>query len=694
VDDYFWIRDQAAFEAWTKDQSKGVVLQDPEVIAYIEAENDYTEKMSARFQPLQDQLIKEMKSYQGASADSTVPVVIGAHEYYDRKDAGQTYKVWYRRPVDATGAPIGPEEALFDPNVLAKGLDFYDVKAHIVSPNEKMIVYAVDTDGDRISTMTVKDLQTGQTTEISQKANAWGETATAWSADSTYLFYTTVNETGRANKIWRHKIGDAASADQLVYEETDDALYTAIRPTRSGKYLIIEDSYATYSKAWFIPADQPLAAPTVITTDKDHQYRVDHAGNYFYIRTDIGAEDGAVVRAPVSAPTAENWETVIPGQQGRLIEDVQAYEGHLVVLERENGLQKLDIVDLVTGAEQPVAFSEPVYTLDIGEYDPKDQNPTFDLGTVRFTFKSFLTPDSVREYSFATGEQKVLRETDVPGYDASRYESKRLFATADDGAMVPISLVYEKGIKLDGTNPMVLYAYGNYGDSTDITFAEFTGIVSRLSLLDRGVVYAIAHIRGGSEMGRHWFTQGVFMNKKNSFTDFASCARYLIAQGYTSSNRLAITSLSAGGLLMGYMLNNEPDLFRAALLDAPFVDLINTMADATIPLTTNEYDQWGNPNIPDQYFYMKSYSPYDNVTPHAYPSTLIKTGVNDPAVFYWEPTKFTARLRANKTNDSVLMLRVSGHGHVEAATDTEGQIKDLALNYGFLLDQIGATELK
>jgi oligopeptidase B len=686
-DDYFWIRDQAAFGAWTKDQSKGFVLQDADVAAYIDAENNYTETMSARFQPLQDQLVKEMKSYQGASDDSTVPVRIGAHQYYDRKDAGQTYKVWYRRAVDASGAASGPEEALLDPNVLAKGLSYYDLRAHFVSPNEQRIAYAVDTAGARICTLSIKDLATGQTTEINQKVTTWGETATGWSADSNYLFYTTVNESARANKIWRHKVGDAPSADQLVYEETNDAVDTYIRPTRSGKYLVIGDRRV-------IPADQPLAQPIVITTDKDHQYQIDHSGEYFYIRTDLGAEDGALMRTKVTAPTPENWEAVIPGQPGRLIEDIQAYDGHLVVLERENGLQKIEVLDLASNATTEVAFDEQVYSLDTVFDDPKSQNPSFDLGTFRFAYKSFLAPDSVREYSFASGEQKVLRQNDVPGYDPSRYESKRLFATADDGSMVPISLVYRKGIKLDGSNPMVLYAYGSYGFSKNAYFSEWNGVTTRLSLLDRGVVYGIAHIRGGGEMGAHWYKQGVFMNKKNSFTDFASCVRTLIAEGYTSSDRLGIHGASAGGLVMGYMLNNEPGLFRAALLDAPFVDLLNDMSDPTLPLTTEEYDQWGNPSIPEQYSYMKSYSPYDNVTPHDDPAVLMKTGVNDTSVFYWEPTKLTARLRANKTNDSLLMLRVSGHGHITAATDTDGAIKDYALNYGFLLDQIGASELK
>jgi oligopeptidase B len=689
-DDYFWIRDQAAFQAWQKDPSKGVVLQDPDVSAYLAAENDYTTKESARTQFLRDTLLKEMKSRVGTGSGLSPPTQLGTHQYYERKDAGQTYAVFYRKPLAG-----GAEELVLDLNPGAKGHDYYSMRQRFVSPDETMVAYTVDAVGDNVCTLYVRNIATGATTQINNQVSAWY--GSAFSAKSDYLFYVTLNGDRRSDKVWRHKMGADPSTDTLAYEEKDDSLYAALRLSRDGQYLFIESSYTAQPTVLVIPANDPTSTPVLVVSNKTHSFHIDHAGDYFYIMTDLDAEDFKVVRAPVATPTPEHWADVIPSNPGTLISEISTFQGYLVALERVQGLYKLAIQNLSTGEKGEVNFDEADYTLDLGyaAAPVQDLNPNFSLGSFRFTYESMVTPRSTREYNFATHAQTVVQTIDVPNYDASRYEEKRVFATAADGAQIPISLVYKKGIALNGKNPLILYGYGNYGLATDVTFGELAhDSTIRISLLDRGVIYGIAHIRGGNEMGQHWFKQGVFMNKKNTFTDFASCLHYLMDHGYTSSDRTGIKSESAGGLLIGYMLNNEPNLFKAALVAAPFVDLINTGADATIPLTTSEYDQWGNPADADQYFYMKSYSPYDNIGAHNYPATLITTGVNDTSVFYWEPTKFTARIRANRTDDNVLLLKISDSGHNGAGSDADGQLKEDAFNYAFLLDQLEPTALK
>jgi oligopeptidase B len=691
-DDYYWIRDQAAFEAFQKDPSKGFVLQDPDVDAYLAAENDYTDKATAHTQPLQDKLVAEMQTRVGASSRLNPPYQFGTHQYFERQATGQTYPVFFRKPL--TGA--GPEESVLDPNALANGASFYNIKQRIVSPDESMVAFSVDTTGNGVCTLFVKNLATGQVTQVNNQVASWGG---AFTAGSDNLLYTTVNADTRSDKIWRHPIGADPTKDVLVYEEKDDALFTNVRPSRSGKYLFIESGYAaTNSTLLVLSATNPTAPPVPVVSMKGQGFNgIEDEGDFFYILTDVGAEDFKVVRAPVATPTPDHWEDVIPGSVGTLVSEIATFQDHLVALERVNGLYKLAIQNLKTNEKSEVSFDEADYAIDLKWFGTgvQEVNPgNWGTGSFRFTYESLVTPTSIREYNFSTKAQTVLQQNDVPNYDPSRYEEARVFATAEDGTQVPITLVYKKGMVQNGKNPLLLYAYGSYGISSDPNFVEWSHPSPiRTSLLDRGVIYGIAHVRGGNEMGQHWFKQGVFMNKKNTFTDFASCLRYLIDSGYTSPERTAIEGVSAGGLLMGYMMNNEYQLFHAALVNAPFVDLINTGADATIPLTTSEYDQWGNPADPMQYAYMRTWSPYDNVAAHPYPAAFITTAVNDTSVFYWEPTKLTARIRANKTDDNTLLLRIGAHGHHEAATDPAGVMKEDALEFSFILEQIGATEL-
>jgi oligopeptidase B len=691
-DDYYWIRDQAAFSAWQKDPSKGIVLQDPDVDAYLTAENDYTDKASAHTQPLQDKMVAEMQSRVGTGAGLNPDYPWGSHQYYERQAAGQTYPVFFRKPLTGTG----PEETVLDPNALAGGASFYSIKQRIVSPDESLVAFTVDTTGNSVCTLVVRNIATGQTTQVNNQVSSWF--GIAFGAGSDSIFYVTVNGETRSDKVWSHPIGADPTKDVLVYEEKDDSLLAFIRPARSGKYVFIESGYgSTYPTSLVLSATNPTAPPIPVVSMKGQTFRLEHEGDFFYILTDLGAEDFRVVRAPVATPTMDHWEDVIPGSVGTLISQFATFQDNLVALERVNGLYKLAIQNLRTNEKHEVSFDEADFSLDLGWNAltfVQDLNPNFSQGSFRFTYESMVTPKSTREYHFSTQEQTIVQQTDVPNYDPTRYEESRVFATASDGAQVPITLVYKKGMVQNGQNPLILYAYGSYGEAIDPTFSEWThDSTVRVSLLDRGVVYGIAHVRGGNEMGQHWFKQGVFMNKKNTFTDYAACLRYLIDNKYTSPDRAAMQSFSAGGLLEGYMLNNEYQLFKAALLVSPFVDLINTGSDATIPLTTNEYDQWGNPSDPMQYAYMRTWSPYDNVAAHPYPAALITTGVNDTSVFYWEPTKLTARIRANKTDDNLLLLKIGEHGHHGAATDATGVMKEDAFEYSFILDQIGATEL-
>ncbi|HYJ47438.1 MAG TPA: S9 family peptidase, partial [Pyrinomonadaceae bacterium] len=510
--------------------------------------------------------------------------------------------------------------------------------------------YTTDSTGYRQYTLHVKDLRTGQL--LPEKIERVG--SVDWATDNKTLFYSTEDAvTKRSDKFFRHTVGTDKS--DLVYEDKDELFDVYGGRTRDRAMIFIVSGSKTSTEYRYLPADKPLETPRVILPrEAEHEYSVDHRGDLFYIRTNQGAKNFRLVTAPVSDPQQKNWKEVIAPRADVKIDDIDMFANHMVVTELENGLQQLRVVDLKTNKSHRVEFPEPVYTAFVST------NPEFNTKVLRYGYQSLVTPNSTFDYDMDARRSTLLKQTEVPGgFDRANYKSERVFATASDGTKIPISMVYRKGIKRDGKNPLLLYGYGSYGISITPTFSS-----TRLSLLDRGVVYAIAHIRGGGELGEPWREAGRMMKKKNTFTDFISSAEFLINQKYTSSDRLIIQGGSAGGMLMGAVVNMRPDLFKAAIAQVPFVDIINTMLDASLPLTTSEYIEWGNPNEKAAYDYMKSYSPYDNIKAQNYPAMLIKVSLNDSQVPYWEGAKFAAKLRATKTDSNVLLLKTNmGAGH-------------------------------
>ncbi len=658
VDNYFWLRDKT----------------NPEVISYLEAENKYMEAKTAHTKPLQEKLYQEMLG-RIVETDLDVPERLDDYFYYTRTEEGKQYRIHCRkhRSLEA------PEEILLDVNKEAEGFEHFDVGAFEVSPDHRLLAYSVDTTGAEEYTIHIRDLATGQ-----NLSDAIPNTySVEWAADNRTLFYTTLDPTHRPYRLWKHTLGTPARDDKLVYEEADESFYMDITMTKSRQYLLLGLGSISSSEYRFIKSDAPDSEWRVIAPRRrDVEYSVDHRGDRFYIVTNDGARNFKVVFAPVDNPGVANWSEFLPHRENVKVDEVECFAGHMVVYERENGLPKMRIIDLATGNFHYVEFPEPVYTF-FGA-----ANPEFDTNVVRFTYNSLVTPRSVFDYDMSTRARELKKEYEVRGgYDRALYQSERIFATAADGVKVPISLVYKKGTPLDGSSPLLLYAYGAYGASSDPTFSS-----NRLSLLDRGVIYAIAHVRGGGEMGRAWYDDGKLLKKKNTFTDYIACAEHLIAAKYTSADRLAAFGGSAGGLLMGAIANMRPDLFRVIFASVPFVDVINTMLDESIPLTVIEFDEWGNPKNKEFYDYMLSYSPYDNVRAQDYPHMLIDAGLNDPRVGYWEPAKFVAKLRALKTDRNDLVLKVEmGAGHM-GATGRYDYLKDIAFEYAFILDHLGIPE--
>jgi len=583
-----------------------------------------------------------------------------------------------RRP-----APDAPEEVLLDENALAEGLDFCKVFYCEPSPDHHLLAYAVDTTGAWVYDLYEKDLRSGELVAGPIANTAW---SAAWASDSRTLFYTLFDDAHRPFKLMRHAIGDDPAADALVHHEPDETFSIYVGRTRSGAYILATFASHTTSEVRYLPADKPTA-PLATIEPRRHwlEYYAEHHGDRFLIRTNDAAENFKLVEAPVSAPAREHWREIIPHRADTLVEGVDAFRDHLVVYERQGGLQRIRLSDPdgVSNARY-VPFPEPVYTFE-ADLHWGQANPEFDSQVLRFTYSSLVTPDSTVDYDMAAGSWRVRKQQEIPsGYDSSRYESARLTATAPDGAQVPISLVYRKDLRRPGGNPLLLYAYGSYGISMDPGFDA-----KRLSLLDRGFVYAIAHIRGGSELGRSWYEQGRLLRKQNTFADFIACAERLVAAGYTTPELLAIMGGSAGGLLMGAVTNLRPDLFAGVLAGVPFVDVVTTMMDPSIPLTVIEYEEWGNPADPQYYSYMRSYSPYDNLQPLAYPPILATAGLNDPRVSYWEPAKYVARLRQLKTDDNVVLLKTNmaaGHGGASGRYDA---LRETAFEYAFILKAVG-----
>ena len=656
VDNYFWLREKS----------------NPEVIAYLETENKYTEAMMQHTEDFQEQLYQELLG-RIKETDLSVPEKIDDYYYYTRTEEGKQYPIYCRKQGNLEAV----EEILLDQNALSEGHEYLEVGVYKISPNHQLLAYSTDTTGGESYTLYIKDLNTGQLL-ADQIPNTYY--SVEWASDNQTLFYTTLDAAKRPYKLYRHQLGSDPAADPLIYHETDESFFLDISKTRSKAYLLMELENINTSEVRYLEADQPTGDFNVVSPRQSElEYSVEHHSDQFFIVTNADAVNFKLMRASVNNPSRANWQEMIPHREAVKLDGVSAFQNHLVISEREDGLQKIRVRNLATDEEHAVAFPEPVYTVRQG------RNPEFNTTTLRFNYASLVTPMSVFDYQMDARTRELKKQDEVlGGYDPSLYESERIFAKAADGTPVPISIVYKKGLTRDGGNPLLLYGYGSYGINSDPYFSS-----NRLSLLDRGFIYAIAHIRGGEEMGRAWYEKGKLLHKKNTFTDYIACAENLIAEKYTASDKLAIQGGSAGGLLMGAVTNMRPELFEIVVAKVPFVDVVNTMLDASIPLTVVEYDEWGNPNEKMFYDYIKSYSPYDNIEAKAYPHILVTAGLNDPRVHYWEPAKWTAKLRTLKTGDNRLLLKTemgAGHGGPSGRYD---YLKEMAFEYAFIFDLLG-----
>lgn len=642
----------------------------PETIPYLEAENAYTDAMMAHTAALQQQLYTEMLG-RIKEDDAGVPVKRGDWYYYSRTEKGKPYPIYARK----RGSLEAAEEIYFDQNKEAEGSSFYQLGGMEVSPDHRSLAVLVDTNGYEDFILQVKDLQTGKW--LSDRIEKLGF-GLAWASDNRTVFYMTSDSAKRGDQVWRHRIGEPRDRDVSVYRDNDVLFNVGVSRSRNGAWILISSGSFTSSEAHLIPADRPTERPRLVAARRPGvEYEVEPGEGWHYILTNDGAQNFKVMRAPLDDPTPSRWTEWMPHRKEVFVEGVLPFKGHVVVQERRAGLRVLQVTDLASGAAHDVPFPEPAYGVFLGG------NAEFESSTLRFTYSSLVTPNSVFDYSMSARTRELRKQDEVlGGYDPSQYTVERLTATARDGTPVPISLFYKKPFVRDGKRTAFLYAYGSYGSTTEPTFNS-----SRLSLVDRGFVYAIAHVRGGQEMGRGWYDDGKMLKKMNTFTDFIDVADHLVKERYTAPDRLAANGGSAGGLLMGVIANMRPDLFRAIVADVPFVDVINTMLDASIPLTAQEWEQWGNPAKADEYAYMRRYSPYDNVEAKAYPRMLVTSGLNDSRVAYWEPTKWVARLRTMKTDANPLLLKMNmGAGHGGSSGRYE-RLKETAFRFAFVIDQ-------
>jgi oligopeptidase B len=678
IDDYAWLRNK----------------ESAEVTAYLEAENAYAEAWMAPLGDLREELYQEMLSHV-KQTDVSVPFRDGSWLYYTRTEEGRQYAIHCRRRAkDQAGAARpgdapevdAPEEILLDGNQLAEGHAFFAIGATDITDDGRWLAYTTDTTGFRQYTLHIKDLQTGET--LAEEVERVG--SVVWAADDLTLFYTVEDEDQKRQfQLWRHTRGAATTADALVFEEPDERFNVGAGRTRDGKYLVMESASHTTSESRALAADDPTGAFAVIEPRRDeHEYSIDHRNGLWFIRTNDAGRDFRLVTAPVAAPGRAQWTERIPHREGVMLEDVDLFAGFFVACERQDGLPRLRIwsfaesgPDAGPQASQTaeIAFPEPAYSAS------PHVNRIFDTTTFRYAYQSLVTPGSVYAYDLPSATSTLLKQVEIPGgFDRSLYASERVHATASDGVQVPISLVYRKDKGQPGHNPLYVYGYGSYGYALPLGFSG-----NRLSLLDRGVVMAYAHIRGGGDLGKPWHDAGKMLVKRNTFTDFISAVEHLTASGFGDPARVAIEGGSAGGLLMGAVANLRPDLFRAVLSHVPFVDVMNTMLDATLPLTVPEYEEWGDPNQAEYFNYMLSYSPYDNLKAAEYPAMLVKTSLNDSQVMYWEPAKYVARLRTLKTDRNPLLLVTNmeaGHGGASGRYD---YLKEIAFDYSFLLRELG-----
>ncbi len=660
VDDYKWLREKS----------------NPDVAQYLEAENAYTDAVMKPTEGLQQKLYDEMIIHV-KETDVNVPYKDGNYFYYSRVEKGQQYPILARKK----GSLEAPEAITIDVNQLAQGEKFMALGAYNPSDDGNLIAYSTDNTGFRQHRLFLRDLRTGKDTgPLAERVGS-----TAWANDNKTLFYTIEEEkTKRQYRLYRHTVGSAPGSDTLVFEEPDERFDIAVEKTRSDKYLVLQISSHTTAEARFLEADNPAGEWKLIAPrQQDVEYYADNLGDQFYIRTNDKGRNFRLVSTPVSSPGKENWKEVIPVRPDVMLEDFEPFQDFYVLFEQENGLPQLTVVTLATGEKKRITYPEPVYSVF------PQVNREYKTRFFRYSYQSLITPPSVFDYDVEKHTSALLKQTEVPGgYDPARYKSERVWATAKDGVKVPISVVYRKDLKkADGSNPLYVSGYGSYGISVFDTFGS-----ARLSLLDRGVVMAYVHIRGGGEMGKAWHDSGRMMNKMNTFTDFIACTEHLVANKYGARDRIAIEGGSAGGLLMGAVTNLRPDLFRVVLAHVPFVDVMNTMLDASLPLTVPEYEEWGNPNQKQAFDYMLRYSPYDNLKKGSYPAILVKTSFNDSQVMYWEPAKYTAKLRALKTDHNVLLLKTNmaaGHGGSSGRYD---RFKEIAFDYAFILTQLGVEK--
>lgn len=657
-DDYFWMRER----------------DNPEVIAHLAAENAYADAMLAHTNTLQQQLFAEMKG-RIKEQDMSVPAKDGEYFYYTREEEGRQYPIHCRKhsSLDA------PEEILLDENALAAGHDYFRVGNFEVSPDHRRLAYAIDTAGSELYTLHIKDLDTGDVLADCISNTYYG---LEWANDNRTLFYITLDDAKRPYKVFRHTLGDDAANDALMLHEPDDRFWINLNKSSSKDYIIAHLGAFDNGEVRVLRADQPDGAFTMIQPRKKGiEYSIDHAGDHFYMLTNEDAPNFKLMAAPAESPSRKHWREVLPHRPHVLLEWQMHFKNHLVRFEREGGMRRIRICNHDGTNEREVAMPEPAFAVwPVG-------NAEFGSDTLRFAYQSMITPVQIVDVDLTSGAWTVRKELEIPsGYDKTQYVTERIEAIAKDGKRVPISLAYKKGVPLDGSAPLVLYGYGAYGASIEPWFNT-----RHLSLLDRGVIFARAHIRGGAEMGRAWYDEGRLLHKKNTFTDFIACAEHLIAQRYASAERLGAWGASAGGLLMGAITNLRPDLFKAVLAEVPFVDVVSTMSDASIPLTAMEWDQWGNPDDERFFDYLLSYSPYDNVEAKVYPHILATAGLNDPRVQYWEPAKWVAKLRACKTDDNWLLLKTNmgaGHGGASGRFDA---LTEEAFQYAFFLDRLGVT---
>ena len=676
----------AAKAPWQETRHGEVVTDDyrwmhkkekPEVIAHLNAENAYTEAVTADIKPLADKLYAEIKG-RIKEVDLSVPSRRGDFFYYTRFEAGKQYPIHARRRADAkmNYDEKAPEEILLNQNELAAGHKFFAVGAFSVSPDDSLLLYSTDTTGYRQYQLQVKDLKTGKVMDISVPR----VTSVAWAADNKTVFFVQEDEkTKRPDRLFRMALG---SAPEQLYHEAVEQFNMGVGTSRDRKFIVNFIGATDTTEMRLLPADQPNGAFRSLGREKGHKYAVDHRDGELFIRTNKGAKNYRIVKAPLANPEPKNWKEVVKHDKAVLVNGADVFKDYLVVTEKTNALARTRIYDFKKKSWKTIKFDDPVY-LAMGAGTPE-----FSSTRYRMSYQSPVTPQTVMDVDMATGERTVLKRQEVVGgYDASRYESRRLWATARDGVKVPLWAVYKKGVKFDGSAPLLLYSYGSYGNPTEATFAS-----SRISMLERGVIYVQAHIRGGNDLGEHWHDDGMLMKKKNTFYDFIDSAEFLVKEKWTSPQNLIIQGGSAGGLLMGAVVNMRPELFRAVHAAVPFMDVMNTMMDATLPLTTGEYLEWGNPNEKAAYDYMRSYSPYDNIERKAYPAMLVTTGLNDSQVMYWEPAKYVAKLRAHKTDNNPLLLKTNmgaGHGGASGRFDA---IKESAFNMAWMMSQWGIKE--